>query len=36
LDITPSTSPEIRSRLFLRDNTAVYDFENEGVLRENI
>jgi hypothetical protein len=36
LDITPSTSPEINSRLFLPDNTAVYDFENEGVLRDNI
>jgi hypothetical protein len=36
LDITPSASPEIRRRLFLPDNTAVYDFEHEGVLRDNI
>jgi hypothetical protein len=35
LDITPSASPEITRRLFLPDDTAVYDFENEGVLRDN-
>src|SRR5260370_21685985 len=29
VDITPSAESEIR-RLFLPDNTAVYDFENEG------
>jgi hypothetical protein len=36
LDITPSADPQIRRRLFLPDNAAVYDFENEGVLRDNI
>jgi hypothetical protein len=35
VDITPSTFPEVR-RLFLPDDTATYDFENEGILRDNI
>jgi hypothetical protein len=35
LDITPSASSEIKRRLFLPDNTAVYNFENEGILRDN-
>ena len=35
LDITPSSSPGIRRRLFIADDSAVYDFENEGVLRDN-
>jgi SEC-C motif len=34
-DITPSESPRIIHRLFLPDDNAVYDFENEGVLRDN-
>jgi SEC-C motif len=36
LDITPSPEPQIRRRLFLPDNAASYDFDNEGVLRDNI
>jgi hypothetical protein len=36
LDITPPVEPQIRRRLFLADNRAVYDFENEGVLKDNI
>lgn len=35
MDITPSAFPEIRRRLFLPDPSAVYDFENEGILRDN-
>jgi hypothetical protein len=35
IDITPSALPEIRRRLFLPDDSAVYDFENEGALRDN-
>jgi hypothetical protein len=35
VDITPSVMPEIRRRLFLPDDGAVYDFETEGVLRDN-
>jgi hypothetical protein len=35
VDITPCALPEIRRRLFLPDDSAVYDFENEGVLRDN-
>jgi hypothetical protein len=34
-DITPAARPEIRRRLFLPDDSAVYDFENEGVRRDN-
>jgi hypothetical protein len=36
LDITPAAEPELRRRLFLPDDTAVYDFENEGVFRDNV
>jgi hypothetical protein len=36
MDVTPSALPEIWRRLFLPDNSAVYHFENEGVLRDNI
>ena len=36
LDITPPTDPQIRRRLFLPDDAAVYDFGHEGVLRDNI
>jgi hypothetical protein len=35
LDITPAAQPDIRGRLFLPDDSAVYDFGNEGVLRGN-
>jgi SEC-C motif len=36
IDITPSIEPQIiRRRLFLADDAAIYDFENEGVLRDN-
>src|SRR5262250_2505520 len=34
-DITPSALPEIRRRLFLPDDTAMYDFRNEGIRRDN-
>ncbi len=36
IDITPSARPEIRRRLFVPDATASYDFENEGIRRDNI
>jgi hypothetical protein len=35
LDLTPAVEPGVRRRLFLPDDTALYDFENEGVLRDN-
>ena len=35
MDITPSGLPEIRRRLFLRDDSATYDFDHEGALRDN-
>ncbi len=35
-DITPSAFSDIRQRLFLPDDAAVYDFENEGALRHNV
>lgn len=35
LDITPSALSEVRRRLFLPDDTATYDFQNEGTLRDN-
>jgi hypothetical protein len=35
IDITPSPFPEIKRRLFLLDEHATYDFENEGVRRYN-
>jgi hypothetical protein len=34
-DITPAPSAEIRHPLFLPDNDATYDFESEGILRDN-
>ena len=35
-DVTPCEIPGCRRRLFLPDDTAVYDFENEGRLRDNV
>ena len=35
-DITPARDPSIKRRLFLPDDTATYDFENEGVRKDNI
>ncbi len=35
IDITPSSLPDVRRRLFLPDDTAIYDFANEGVRRGN-
>lgn len=35
VDIAPSALLEIWRRLFLPDNGALYDFENEGTLRDN-
>lgn len=35
VDLTPPHDREVRRRLFLPDDTATYDFENEGVLRDN-
>ncbi len=35
IDITPSDDPEDTRRLFVRDDAATYDFQNEGVLRHN-
>lgn len=35
IDITPPHVSGISSRLFLGDASAVYDFENEGIRREN-
>lgn len=34
-DLTPSQVPEISARLFLADDAATYDFENEGIRRDN-
>lgn len=34
-DLTPAQVPSIRTRLFLPDPSATYDFENEGVRRDN-
>jgi hypothetical protein len=34
-DITPGP-PSFRRRLFLPDDTAIYDFANEGILRDNV
>jgi hypothetical protein len=36
LDVTPNESPEITSRLFLPDDTAIYDFESPGIRRDNV
>jgi len=35
-DITPSAFPDIQRRLFLPDDAAVYNFEDEGVLKPNV
>lgn len=35
LDITPSETPGFVNRLFIEDATAIYDFDNEGVRRDN-
>jgi hypothetical protein len=35
IDLTPPQLPYIVARLFLPDSTAEYDFENEGVRRDN-
>jgi len=35
-DITPSEFPQISHRLFVADESAVYDFQNEGRRRDNI
>jgi hypothetical protein len=35
-DITPAGSSNVRRRLFLPDPAATYDFDNEGVLRDNV
>lgn len=35
VDVTPSSHPEITRRLFLPDDAATYDYENEGILRDN-
>lgn len=35
LDITPSEVPGIDSRVFIEDTSAIYDFENEGIRRDN-
>ena len=35
-DVTPCEIPGSRRRLFLPDNAAVYDFENQGQLRDNV
>ncbi len=34
-DLTPAQIPEITTRLFLADSSADYDFENEGIRRDN-
>ena len=34
VDITPAETPDVRRRLFLSDDTATYDFENEGIRRD--
>ena len=36
VDVTPSHTAGITSRLFVEDASAIYDFENEGVRRDNI
>src|ERR1700694_2905749 len=35
-DITPSAFPDVQRRLFLPDDAAVYNFEDEGVLKPNV
>jgi hypothetical protein len=34
-DITPPEVPDVFRRLFLPDDTAIYDFKNEGIRRGN-
>lgn len=36
IDITPSADGKDNNRLFLTDDSAVYDFDNEGIRRDNI
>ena len=36
LDISPATQPPADRRLFLLDDDATYDFENEGLRRDNV
>lgn len=36
VDISPPATPEITRRLFLPDDAATYDFEHEGVRRDNV
>ena len=36
LDISPAPQPEIARRLFLPDDTATYDFKDEGIRRDNV
>lgn len=35
-DITPAQLPHITQRLFIADESAVFDFQNEGMRRDNI
>jgi hypothetical protein len=35
MDITPSGLPGISSRVFIEDASAIYDFDNEGIRRDN-
>jgi hypothetical protein len=35
IDITPCAYPGNKRRLFLPDDTAIYDYENEGVRKDN-
>ena len=36
MDITPGQNPDHKRRLFIPDDSATYDFESEGVRRDNI
>lgn len=36
VDISPSDRPDVSRRLFLPDDTAAYDFDNEGNRRDNL
>jgi hypothetical protein len=35
VDLTPSANPSVTRRLFLPDQSAIYDYENEGIRRDN-
>lgn len=35
IDNTPSPSSDITHRLFVRDDSAIYNFDNEGIRRDN-